>query len=216
VAELATLHTSLLRCAREACPCLRPGNWLPHASGDATTLVYAYATTFIHAYAATLIYACATTTLKRATLIDARRSSTVDIFAEPTLLAVHAAKPLFATSCARDRAAANRLLGDARVRSPVAGPVGPPLIERPPGIVAGPVAAEDERHDRNINHVNVVGQINVSVSIVILQIFGRNPAAVAGPAYIAPRVTPEATMDVDVGAAGNSVDHWKAGARAGP
>jgi hypothetical protein len=217
-AELATLDTSL-----------RPGNGLPHA-GDATAFIYAQATafidaqatTFIHAHAATLIYAYATTTLKRATLIDARRSSTFHVFteravlAEPALLTVDAAKPFFAASGACDRAATHRLLGDAGVRPPITRPVGSPVKERPPGVIIGPLGAEDEGHDRNIDYVDIVRQINVSASVEVLKILGRNPATIAGPAYVAPRIAPEAPVDVVVGAAGNSIDNRESDARARP
>jgi hypothetical protein len=208
-AELATLDTSL-----------RSGNGLPHAGGDTTAFIYAQATTFIHAYATALTYAHAAT-LKCATLADARRSSTFHVFteravfAEPALLAVHAAKPFFTASGARDRAATHRLLGDARVRSPIAGPVSSAVKKRPAGVIVGPVGAQDERHDRDIDHVDIIRQINVAASIEILEILGRNPAAVAGPAYIAPGIASEAPVNVDVGAAGDSVDHWKSVTRAG-
>jgi hypothetical protein len=210
VAELATLDTSL-----------RPGNGLPHAGGYATAFIDAQATAFIHAHAATLIYAYATTTLKRATL-DARRSSTFHVFteravlAEPALLAVDAAKPFFAASGACDRAATHRLLGDAGVRPPITRPVGSPVKERPPGVIIGPVGAENEGHDRNIDYVDIVRQINVSASVEVLKILGRNPATIAGPAYVAPRIAPEAPVDVDVGAAGNSIDNRESDARARP
>jgi hypothetical protein len=94
--------------------------------------------------------------------------------------------------------------------------VGSALIERPTGVIVGPVAAENKGHDGNVDHIDIIRQINVSASIVVLQIIGGNPAAVAGPAYIAPGIASEATMNVNVGTTGNPVDHWKAAARASP
>jgi hypothetical protein len=106
----------------------------------------------------------------------------------------------------------SRPLGDAGMRAPIAAPVRSAVIKRPPRVIVGPVGAQNERHDRDVDHVDIVRKINVSVPIIVLQILGRNPAAIAGKAYVAPRVASEAAMDVDMGAAGDPIDHWKSGA----
>src|SRR4029079_18077600 len=68
----------------------------------------------------------------------------------------------------------------------------------------------------DIDHLYIVGQINVSVPVEVFEILGRNPPAVAVPAYVATAVVPGASVDIDAGAAGNPIDHRKSGARASP
>jgi hypothetical protein len=106
------------------------------------------------------------------------------------------------------------LRGETSVRLPVTVPVSAAVIPGPACIIAGPVRAQHERHDGYIDLIDVVRQINVSVVIEPFEIAGRDPAAIALPAYVAPRDAIQASVDVDALAAGNAIDHGKTGARA--
>ncbi len=160
-------------------------------------------------------------TLIHTTLIHMRRPAPLGSFSSRLFsygapLTALVANSLFATSCVGTGAAMmiSRTLGDAGVRSPIIGPVSSAMIKWPAGVIVGPVSAKDERHDRHINHVDIVRKINVPVPIVVLEIVRRNPAAIAGEAYVAPRITPQTAMNVDMGAARDPIDHGKSRSRA--
>ena len=182
--------------AREACCAARPGKLMVAAGGVAATFIH---TTLIH--------------MRRPAPL---RSFSSHLFSYGAPLTALVANSLFATSCVGTGAAMmiSRLLGKARVRSPIAGPVGSAMIKWPAGIIVGPVCAKDEGRDRHINHVDIVRKVNVPVPIVVLEIARRNPAAIAGEAYIAPRITAQAAMNVDMGTARDLIDHGKSRSRA--
>ena len=102
------------------------------------------------------------------------------------------------------------LRGKASVRLPVAAPIGAAVIPGPTRVVARPVRVQHERHDRHVDDIDIVRQIDVPLAVEIFQILRRNPAAVAGPADVAPGVAPDTAVNIDVGASGNAIDRRKA------
>src|SRR5437899_10388713 len=96
------------------------------------------------------------------------------------------------------------------MRVPVAAPVGAALIPGTSRIVARPVRGERERHDGNVDLVDIVGQIDVAVAVEIFEISRRHPATIIRPAHIAPGLASEAPEDVDTGDTWYAVDRRKA------
>jgi hypothetical protein len=148
--EVGTLHTSVVWRAGA----VRPGKPVARA-GEVTA-------TFIH------------TTLVRMRRPAPLRSFSSHLFSYGAPLTALVANPLFATSCVGTGAAMMipRPLGDAGVRAPIVSPVSSAMIEWPTGVIVGPVCAKDERHDRHIDHVNIVRKIDVPVPIIVLEIVG--------------------------------------------
>src|SRR5207342_2787658 len=92
----------------------------------------------------------------------------------------------------------------------VAAPVGAAVIPGTCRIVARPVRGQHERHDGNVDLVDIVRQIDVAVAIEIFEILRRYPATIVRPADVAPGGAFETPMDVDTVAAGNALDRREA------
>src|SRR6266851_9483171 len=86
---------------------------------------------------------------------------------------------------------------EAGVRLPVTTPIGAAVIPGSSRVVARPIRAQHERHDGNVDDIDIVRQIDVAVAVKIFEILRRNPAAIAGPTHVAPDIAPETAMDVD-------------------
>src|SRR5436190_2237232 len=106
--------------------------------------------------------------------------------------------------------------GETLMRLPVAAPVGAALIPGTSRIVARPVRGQRERHDGNVDLVDIVGQIDVAIAVEIFEILRRHPATIIRPTHVAPGGGFETPVDVDTGAAGNAVDRRKAFTRPRP
>jgi hypothetical protein len=101
------------------------------------------------------------------------------------------------------------------MRVPEMPPMGPAVIPRAMAIVIVPVRIERERDDGYIDHVDIVRQIDVAVIVEVVQIVGTDPAAVARPCHVAPRVVAETSVNVDTCAVRDRVHDGIFGTRPG-
>src|SRR5260370_1033916 len=80
------------------------------------------------------------------------------------------------------------------MRLPVAAPVGAAVIPGTSRIVARPVRGQHERHDGNLDLVDIVGQTDVAVAGWIFEILRQHPPTILRPAHIPPGGAPQTPM----------------------
>src|SRR5260370_201683 len=76
------------------------------------------------------------------------------------------------------------------MRLPVAAPVGAAVIPGTSRIVARPVRGQHERHDGNLDLVDIVGQTDVAVAGWIFEILRRHPPTTIRPPHLPPGGAP--------------------------
>jgi hypothetical protein len=89
----------------------------------------------------------------------------------------------------------------------------PAVIEVAVPVMVVPIAPQRERYDREANLHPVFRQQDPSPAILEIEIAPGDPAALAAPSDIAPRVARQTAMNVNPRPGGERVDNRKTGAR---
>lgn len=93
--------------------------------------------------------------------------------------------------------------------------VRPSVIEWAAGIIIVPVRAEREGHDRHVDPIEIIRQINVPVVVEVIEIGRAYPAAVAAEGHVTPISGIQASVDVNACIVRNCIDYRILCARTG-
>ena len=103
----------------------------------------------------------------------------------------------------------------AAVGPPVITPVSDVTEPRLAAIIVVPIRVEVEPNYRIVDDIDIVRKVDVSITVVIIEVIGRNPAALAVPAHVAPGTIAETAVNVEVCVRRDGFDHRITGSRSG-
>jgi hypothetical protein len=105
---------------------------------------------------------------------------------------------------------------DTAVIAPVLREMRASVKEGTPDVVVVPIVSEHKRDDRHVDLVHIVGEINVSIAVEVIEECGPDPAAISMPRHVTPIAAAEAAVNGQVRATRHPGHSRVYGRRPGP